>query len=81
MASVEEVKAEIKAQAAEDEAAGKISFLGSIVNAVEKEPENAEVLFEGASTPPAHPSPPPETLPRRSHASLSLSRSAQPPRS
>ena len=54
MASVEEVKAQIKEQAAEDEAAGKVSFLGSIVNAVEKEPENAEVLVDGAPTPTAH---------------------------
>ena len=52
MASVDDVKAEIKQQAAEDGAAGKTSFLGSIVMAVEKHPEDAQVLLDGAECSP-----------------------------
>ena len=41
-ASLDEVKAEIKERAAEEkQASGKMSFLGSIVTAVEEHPEDA----------------------------------------
>ena len=41
-ASLDEVKAEIKERAAEEkQASGKLSFLGSIVTAVEEHPEDA----------------------------------------
>ena len=50
MATVDDVKAEIKERAAEErKASGKMSFLGSIVIAVEEHPENAAVLLDAAT--------------------------------
>ena len=50
MATVDDVKAEIREQAAEEKkASGKMSFLGSIVTAVEEHPEDAAVLLDAAT--------------------------------
>ena len=49
------MKTEIKKEAAAEKAAGKTTFLGSIVTAVEEHPDDAAVLLDGALPLPAPP--------------------------
>ena len=48
--TLEQVKTEIRKEAVEEKAAGKTSFLGSILAALEEYPEDTAILLDGMPT-------------------------------